>query len=339
MINHDPIVIVGLARTPQGAFQGELAGFTAAELGTRAIKAAIERSGLKTDDVEDVIMGCVLPAGQGQAPARQASLGAGLPQATGATTINKMCGSGLKAVMMAHDNILAGSAGIMVAGGMESMTNAPYLLPKARGGFRMGHGQVMDHMFLDGLEDAYDRGKLMGCFADDTARNLQITREEQDKFALESLSRAQNATKTGAFSAEIVPIKIKTKEGEVTIAEDESPKKARTEKITQLKPETGIQPRRDGDGGQREFHFRRCCGGRADAQIRGGKTETQNSGNDTGPCNPCAKTGGIYIGPHRRNGESPEKSGLERQGRRSFRDQRGVCGGDARSHQGPEPAA
>ncbi len=239
MINHDPIVIVGLARTPQGAFQGELAGFTAAELGTRAIKAAIERSGLKTDDVEDVIMGCVLPAGQGQAPARQASLGAGLPQATGATTINKMCGSGLKAVMMAHDNILAGSAGIMVAGGMESMTNAPYLLPKARGGFRMGHGQVMDHMFLDGLEDAYDRGKLMGCFADDTARNLQITREEQDKFALESLSRAQNATKTGAFSAEIVPIKIKTKEGEVTIAEDESPKKARPEKIPQLKPAFG----------------------------------------------------------------------------------------------------
>lgn len=235
----DPIVIVSLARTPQGAFQGELAGFSAAELGSAAIKAAVMRAGLKSDDVQEVIMGCVLSAGQGQAPARQAALGAGLPISTGATTINKMCGSGLKAVMLAHDNILAGSAEIMVAGGMESMSNAPYLLPKARGGYRLGHAQLMDHLFLDGLEDAYDKGKLMGCFADDTARNLQITRADQDKFALESLTRAQRATKDGDFLAEIAPLKIKIKDGEISVTEDEAPKKARPDKIPQLKPAFG----------------------------------------------------------------------------------------------------
>src|SRR5512145_1397177 len=177
---NDPVVIVGAARTPMGAFQGELKDFTAAELGAVAIRAALERAGVKSEDVEEVIMGCVLPAGQGQAPARQAALGAGLPLGTGCTTVNKMCGSGMKAAMLANDLLLAGTNKVMVAGGMESMTNAPYLLPKARAGYRMGHQQVLDHMFLDGLEDAYDRGRLMGSFAEECASKYSFTREEQD---------------------------------------------------------------------------------------------------------------------------------------------------------------
>ena len=236
MQNNDPVVIVGMARTPMGAFQGELASFTAVDLGKTAIAEALKRSTLTAADIEDVIMGCVLPAGQGQAPARQAAIKAGLLESTGATTISKMCGSGMKAVMLAHDNILAGSSAIMIAGGMESMSNAPYLLDKARGGYRMGHGRVLDHMFMDGLEDAYDKGQLMGVFADQTAVTCQITRAEQDNFAVQSLSKAQNATKTGAFAGEIVAMKIKTKDGETIIAEDESPKKGKPEKIPTLKP-------------------------------------------------------------------------------------------------------
>ena len=236
MQNNDPVVIVAMARTPMGAFQGELAGFTASDLGRAAIGEALQRSSLKADDIEEVIMGCVLPAGQGQAPARQAALKAGLPESVGATTVNKMCGSGMKAVMLAHDNLLAGSSAIMIAGGMESMTNAPYILDKARGGYRMGHGKIYDHMFLDGLEDAYEKGQLMGVFADDTARKLQITREEQDKFALASLERAQRAAREGDFKSEIAVLKIKAKDGETVISGDESPKKARPEKIPQLKP-------------------------------------------------------------------------------------------------------
>jgi acetyl-CoA C-acetyltransferase len=232
----DPVVIVGMARTPMGAFQGELSGFTATDLGKAAIEEALKRSGVAANDIEEVIMGCVLFAGQGQAPARQAALKAGLPESTGAVTISKMCGSGMKAAMFAHDNILAGSANIMIAGGMESMTNAPYILEKGRQGLRMGHGRVLDHMFVDGLEDAYDKGQLMGVFADDTAKKCQITREEQDKFALTSLARAQDAQKTGGFTDEIVALKIKTRDGETVIAEDESPKKARPEKIPGLKP-------------------------------------------------------------------------------------------------------
>lgn len=235
----DPVVIVGMARTPIGAFQGEFAGMTASDLGKIAVEAAVSRAGLTGKDVEEVVMGCVLQAGQGQAPARQAAIKAGLPDSVPATTINKMCGSGMKAAMLAHDNLLAGSASIMVAGGMESMTNAPYLLDKARGGFRMGHGKVMDHMFLDGLEDAYDKGQLMGVFADETARNFQITREDQDNFALESLKRAQEATKNGDFTGEIVPVTFKTKAGDVTVTEDESPKRAKPEKIPGLKPAFG----------------------------------------------------------------------------------------------------
>lgn len=235
-VSQDPVVIVGIARTPMGAFQGELSALSASDLGQVAIKAALERAAVKPADVDDVVMGCVLAAGQGQAPARQAALKAGIPQSVGATTINKMCGSGMKAVMFAHDNILAGSAAVMVAGGMESMTNAPYLLEKARGGYRMGHGRVLDHMFLDGLEDAYDKGQLMGVFADETATACQLTREEQDKFALTSLQRATDATKNGDFKSEIAPVTLKAKTGDVTVAEDEAPKRAKPEKIPQLKP-------------------------------------------------------------------------------------------------------
>ncbi|MDE1151507.1 MAG: acetyl-CoA C-acyltransferase [Micavibrio sp.] len=237
--HNDPIVIVGMARTPMGAFQGELSNFSASDLGKVAIEEAVKRAKVAAADVDDVIMGCVLQAGQGQAPARQASIKAGLPEGTTATTLNKMCGSGMKAVMMAHDNLLAGSASVMVAGGMESMTNAPYLLDKARGGLRMGHGKVIDHMFFDGLEDAYDKGQLMGVFADDTARKCQITREDQDNFALASLSRSTEATKSGAFKAEIAPITIKAKTGDVVISEDEGPKKGKPEKIPTLKPAFG----------------------------------------------------------------------------------------------------
>jgi len=232
----DPIVIVGMARTPMGAFQGELSSFSASDLGQAAIKAALERATVKPDDIDDVVMGCVLAAGQGQAPARQASIKAGVPEAVGATTVNKMCGSGMKAVMIAHDNILAGSASVMVAGGMESMTNAPYLLEKARGGYRMGHGRVLDHMFLDGLEDAYDKGTLMGVYADKTANDLQFTREDQDNFALSSLVRATDAAKNGDFTAEIVPVTVKSRKGETVVSEDEGPRRAMPEKIPSLRP-------------------------------------------------------------------------------------------------------
>src|SRR2546428_8525828 len=201
MLN-DPIVIVGAARTPMGGLQGDFASLAASDLGAVAIKAAVERAGVRPDEVQEAIMGCVLPAGQGQAPARQAALGAGLPLSTGCTTVNKMCGSGMKAAMFAHDMLAAGVNEVMVAGGMEAMTNAPYLLPKARSGYRMGHQQVIDHMFLDGLEDAYDKGKLMGSFAEDCAAKYGFTREEQDKFAIASLERAQAANKNGAFAWE-----------------------------------------------------------------------------------------------------------------------------------------
>ena len=235
-MNSDPIVIVSAARTPMGGFQGELKGFAAPELGAAAIRAAVERARIKPEEVQEVIMGCVLPAGQGQAPARQASLGAGLPLAAGCTTVNKMCGSGMKAAMFAHDALLAGSAEIMVAGGMESMTNAPYLLPKARAGLRMGHGQVIDHMFFDGLEDAYDKGRLMGSFAEDCAQKYKFTREAQDAFAVASLQRAQKANKEGWFAWETTPLAIKAGKDEKFIETDEQPFKANLEKIPTLKP-------------------------------------------------------------------------------------------------------
>jgi len=232
----DPIVIVGAARTPMGGFQGDLADVPAPDLGAAAIGAALEKSGVAPQDVDEVVMGVVLPAGMGQAPARQAAFGAGIPADKGCTTINKMCGSGMKATMFAHDAILAGSNDIMVAGGMESMSNAPYVMTKARGGFRMGHGQVYDHMFIDGLEDAYDVGKLMGCYAEDTASLYQFTREQQDHFAITSLKRAKTAIEDGTFNGEVVPVTFKTRRGDVTVTHDEQPLKANLEKIPQLKP-------------------------------------------------------------------------------------------------------
>jgi acetyl-CoA C-acetyltransferase len=232
----DPVVIVGAARTPMGGFQGDLASLTAPQLGAAAIKSALERANVASADVDEVIMGCVLPAGQGQAPARQASRGAGLPDATGCTTINKMCGSGMKAAMLANDLLLAGTNRVMVAGGMESMTNAPYLLDRARGGYRMGHGRVLDHMFLDGLEDAYDRGRLMGTFAEDTAQSYQFTREQQDDFAIASLKRARGAIDDGSFAGEIGPVTVKSGKSSAVVAIDEQPKKASLDKIPTLKP-------------------------------------------------------------------------------------------------------
>ena len=232
----DPVVIVGLARTPMGAFQGELKGFAAPQLGAAAIRAAVERAKIKPEDVQEAIMGCVLPAGQGQAPARQAALGAGLPLAVGCTTINKMCGSGMKAAMFAHDVLLNEKDHILVAGGMESMTNAPYLLPKARAGLRMGHGQVIDHMFYDGLEDAYEKGRLMGSFAEECAQSYRFSRAAQDEFAIQSLKRAQNANKDGSFAWEITPLAIKAGKDEKFIEFDEQPFKANLEKIPSLKP-------------------------------------------------------------------------------------------------------
>jgi acetyl-CoA C-acetyltransferase len=232
----DPIVIAAAARTPMGGFQGELSPVTAPELGSTAIEAALARAGVKGEEVGEVVMGCVLPAGLGQAPARQAAFGAGVPEAVGCTTINKMCGSGMKAAMFGHDLIAAGSAEIVVAGGLESMSNAPYLLDRARGGYRLGHGRVLDHMFIDGLEDAYEPGKLMGAYAEDTAEHYQFTREAQDDFAITSLKRARKATEDGSFAGEITPVTIKTRKGEVTVDSDEQPRNANLEKISTLKP-------------------------------------------------------------------------------------------------------
>ena len=235
MLN-DPIVIVGAARTPMGGMQGDFASLAASDLGAVAIKAAVERAGVRPDEVQEAIMGNVLPAGQGQAPARQAALKAGLPISVVCTTVNKMCGSGMKAAMFAHDLIAAGSNDIVVAGGMESMTNAPYLMPKARSGYRMGHQIVQDHMFLDGLEDAYEKGRLMGTFAEDCAAKFEFTREAQDHFALTSLARALAANDDGTFAWEIAPVTVVTKDGERVIDKDEQPAKASPDKIPTLKP-------------------------------------------------------------------------------------------------------
>ncbi|HZX31728.1 MAG TPA: acetyl-CoA C-acyltransferase [Rhodocyclaceae bacterium] len=236
---NDPIVIVGAARTPMGVFQGDFASLTAAQLGGIAIKAAVERAGISADLVEEVLMGCVLQAGQGQAPARQAALLAGMPLSAGCATIHKVCGSAMKATMLGHDGILAGSYNVAVTGGMESMTNAPYLLPKARGGYRLGHGQILDHMFLDGLEDAYskeNRGRLMGTFAEDVAARFGFTREAQDEFAIRSTQRAQKAGTDGSFDWEIAPVTVSGKKGDVVVKTDEQPAKANIDKIPTLKP-------------------------------------------------------------------------------------------------------
>ena len=235
MTAENAIVIVGAARTPMGGFLGDFKEVAAPGLGARAISAAVERAGVASDSVDEVLMGCVLPAGQGQAPARQASLGAGLPLAAGCTTINKMCGSGMKAAMVANDLLRAGSAEVVVAGGMESMSNAPYLLDRARSGYRMGHGRALDHMFLDGLEDAYDKGRLMGSFAEDCAEAYQFTREAQDAYALSSLERANRAIREGAFAWEIAGVSVKSGKSETLVSTDEQPPKARPDKIPTLK--------------------------------------------------------------------------------------------------------
>jgi acetyl-CoA C-acetyltransferase len=232
----DPIVIVAAVRTPLGRFQGDLATVTASMLGTHVIRAALERANLPPDRVDEVLMGCVLPAGQGQAPARQAMRAAGLPDHVGATTVNKVCGSGMKATMLAHDLIGAGSADIVVAGGMESMSNAPYLLAKARGGYRAGHDRVFDHMMLDGLEDAYEPGRPMGDFGEATAQAYQFSRADQDAYAIETLTRARAAIQGGAFAAEITPVKVSAKRGDRLIDTDEHALKVSPEKIPALKP-------------------------------------------------------------------------------------------------------
>lgn len=236
MMHDDPVVIVSMARTPMGGFQGELKDKTAPELGAAAIKGAVERAQLDPNAIEEVMFGCVLPAGLGQAPARQAALGAGLNKHTVCTTVNKMCGSGMQTVIMAHDALLAGSVKVIVAGGMESMSNAPYLLDKARAGYRMGHGKVIDHMFFDGLEDAYDKGRLMGTFAEDSAQAYGFSRQEQDDFAIQSLERAQQAMQQRVFSDEIVAVEVAQRKQTVTISEDEQPPKADVSKIRQLRP-------------------------------------------------------------------------------------------------------
>ncbi len=232
----DPIVIVSTARTPMGGFQGDFASVPAAHLGSAAIKAAVARADIAPEDVEEVAFGNVLSAGQGQAPARQAALGAGLPLSATCTTLNKMCGSGMKAAMYAHDMLVAGSAEVIVAGGMESMSNAPYLMPKAREGLRMGHAEMKDHMFFDGLEDAYDKGRLMGTFAEDCAESFQFTREAQDDYAFASLDRAIAAIEGGKFDSEVTPVTLKTRAGDAQITTDEQPAKAKRDKIRALRP-------------------------------------------------------------------------------------------------------
>lgn len=232
----DSIVIVGAARTPLANLLGSLKDVTSTQLGATAIKSAIERAHLAPSDIQEVIMGCVLPAGLGQAPARQAALAAGIPKSTPCTTINKMCGSGMKAVMFAYDGITAGNNSIYIAGGMESMSNAPYLISKGRQGYRLGHGEIFDHMMMDGLEDAYDKGRAMGYFAEQTAKEYNFTREQQDKFAIASLERAHNAIKDKSFVDEIIPVKVKTRQGEVIVDTDEHPGSVKIEKIPQLPP-------------------------------------------------------------------------------------------------------
>ena len=232
----DPIVIVGMSRTPMGGFQGDFATVTAPELGATAIKGALEQSGIAPKDIDETYMGCVLPAGIGQAPARQASIGAGLPQSTACTTVNKMCGSGMETVILASNAIAAGASDIIVAGGMESMSNAPYILQKMRSGARIGHTDAKDHMFLDGLEDAYDKGTLMGVFAERTAEKDDFSREAQDQFAISSLTRANEAIEKGYFKSEISPVTVKSRKGETLIDTDEQPGKARPEKIPSLRP-------------------------------------------------------------------------------------------------------
>ena len=235
-MENSSVVVTGLARTPIGGFQGRLSPLTAPQLGSASIRAALQDSDISGSDVDEVLMGCVLPAGIGQAPARQAALDAGIPKSVGCTTVNKMCGSGMKTVMLGYDSIVAGTNSVVVTGGLESMSNAPYILPKARGGYRMGHSQVLDHMFADGLEDAYQKGALMGEFAEDCAESYQFSREAQDEFAIESLTRAQKATQSGTFAREITPVQVSTRKETYEVTNDEQPETTNSEKIPFLRP-------------------------------------------------------------------------------------------------------
>lgn len=235
-MQHDPVVIVSIARTPMGKFLGNFKDVPAPVLGSVALKAAVERAHLKPEQIDEVLMGCVLPAGLGQAPARQAALAAGMPMSTGCVTLNKVCGSGMKTIMIAHDELIAGSYNIIAAGGMENMSSAPYLLPKARQGYRLGNGQVLDHMFFDGLEDAYDKGRLMGTFAEECAQHFHFTREDQDEFAITSMKRAHKANDDGSFKAEITPVSVAGRQGNVVIDQDELPDLAKIDNISKLKP-------------------------------------------------------------------------------------------------------
>ena len=285
--NTDPVVIAAAVRTPLGRFMGELSGIAAPQLGAHVIRAALERAGVKPDQVDEVLMGCVLPAGHGQAPARQAMRYAGLPDATGATTVNKVCGSGMKATMLGHDLLLAGSAEIVVTGGMENMSAAPYLLQKARGGYRAGHDKIYDHMMLDGLEDAYEGGRPMGSFGEATAQSYQFSRKEQDEYAIRTLTRAQAAVKDGAFKAEIAPIEVPVKGGTQAVANDEIPGKVSPEKIPTLKPAfakdgtvTAASSSANADGAAALVLTRRSTAERAGlpilAEIKGHATHSQD---------------------------------------------------------------
>ncbi|MGX1146345.1 hypothetical protein AB7M15_002167 [Bradyrhizobium ottawaense] len=323
----DPVVILSAARTPLGRFMGELSPLPAHKLGSHVIGAALERAKLEPEKADEVFMGCVLPAGQGQAPARQAARAAGLPDATGATTVNKVCGSGMKATMLAHDIIRAGSAEIVVSGGMESMSNAPYLLAKARGGYRVGHDRIIDHMMMDGLEDAYETGRSMGDFGEATAETYQFTRKDQDAYAMETLSRARKAVEGGAFKVEIAPITLAEKAGPRIVANDEHPLKVDPAKIPG--PEAGIPRQRHHHAGRllRQCRRRRRAG--ADEAVARRSGRPARSRGDQGPRHPQPGAAMVH------HGADPGDPQAARQGRlgclrcRPVRDQRGLCrGGD-----------
>ena len=335
-MTQDPIVIVGMARTPVGSFQGALADVKAPALGAAAIESALQRAGVPAEDVSEVIMGCVLPAGMGQAPARQAAHGAGVPRSVGATTINKMCGSGMRAAMFGHDQLVAGSSDVVVAGGLESMTNAPYLLDKARGGYRMGNGKIYDHMFLDGLEDAYEPGKLMGAYAEDTAQHYQFTRAAQDDFAAASLSRAKKANEDGSFDREMAAVTVKTRKGETVVDKDEQPFKANVDKISNS---SACLPRgRHRDGGELELNLGRRGGACVDARIGGGATRPHAPRANRRPRNAQPGAGVVHHGAHRRHAETVRQDGLVARRHRPIRDQRGLRGRHHGGHARSRPA-
>lgn len=328
------IVIVAGARTPMGGFQGSLAGVSAVDLGAVVIREAVQRAGIAAEDVQEVIMGCVLPAGLKQGPARQAALAAGLPAATGCTTINKLCGSGMKAVMLAHDLLKAGTNQVMVAGGMESMSNAPYVLEKARSGLRMGHGEIKDHMFLDGLEDART-GRLMGSFAQETADKYGVTREEMDAYAIESLKRAQAAIADGSLAAEIVPVTVTSRKGESVVKDDEQPLTANLEKIPSLRPAF----RKDGTITAANASSISDGASRAGPDDRRGSPAPwpEAAGANRRPCHPEPGPERVHPGADRRDDQPVRQDRLEQGRRRPVRDQRSLRHGHHARHARTRP--